>query len=114
MPVGVFRFLASNEGDAPADVAALAFSFENILATTDVAPGRSPERRVEARAGCAGTHATLERARAWPRGRMHTDDVVYGTRAPSEPWHGVEACGGHRWGGGQRGRRGGPNARCPP
>ena len=109
MPVGVFRFLASNEGDAPADVA-LAFSFENVLATTDVAPvDVGPPRDAWRLAPDALTHATFERAGGRVAGcHMHTDDVVYGTRAPSEPWHGglavaVDIGGGADKGGGEGG-----------
>ena len=89
MPVGVFRFLASNEGDVPADVA-LAFSFENVLATTDVAPvDVGPPRGAWRLAPHELTHSTFERSGGRVAGvHMHTDDVVYGTRSPSEPWHG--------------------------
>jgi len=89
MPVGVFRFLASNEGTSPAEVA-LAFSFENVLATTDVAPvDVGPPKASWRLAPHALTHSAFERADGRVVGaHMHTDDVVYGTRAPSEPWHG--------------------------
>ena len=88
MPVGVFRFLAVNDGDEPADIA-IAFSFENVLATTDVAPiDVGPPRGAWRLAPHKLTHAAFERRGSIVGAHMHTDDVVYGDTTPSEPWHG--------------------------
>jgi non-lysosomal glucosylceramidase len=118
LPVGVFRFVAQNDGDSALEMA-LMMSFQNPLASTDVAPldtqppraawRVAPQslrhapftRRARIRTRDTSSSTSLHggggnctggaRAARWTRVKgvhMYSAGVVNGTLTPTQPWHG--------------------------
>ena len=92
LPVGILRFVAQNDGDRTREVSIM-LSFQNPLATVDVAPvdTRGPREtwRVPADARFRHAEFVLRRGDARARGvHMHAQGVVDGTLEPTRAWHG--------------------------
>ena len=92
LPVGILRFVAQNDGDRTREVSIM-LSFQNPLATVDVAPvdTRGPRETWRVPADARFRHAdfVLRRGDARARGvHMHAQGVVDGTLEPTRAWHG--------------------------
>ena len=92
LPVGILRFVAQNDGDQTREVSIM-LSFQNPLATVDVAPvdTRGPRETWRVPAGARFRHDDFLLRRGETRARgvhMHAQGVANGTLEPTKSWHG--------------------------